>query len=62
MWTPPLSSDLFRFTAATISRDTNGGFAAQVDLFDIQGNQRFDDIPGDPHDLQITPDERRELG
>jgi len=41
---------------ATTSRDSNGGFAAQVDLFDIQGNQHFDDIPGDPHDLAIMPD------
>ncbi|MFT5052371.1 MAG: hypothetical protein ACI8QZ_003804 [Chlamydiales bacterium] len=40
---------------ATISRDSNGGFAAQVDLFDMQGNQRFDDIPGDPHDLAFMP-------
>lgn len=40
---------------ATISRDSTMGFAAQLDLFDIAGNQRFNDIPGDPHDLTFTP-------
>lgn len=41
---------------ATISRWSNGGVGAQVDLFDIAGNQSYEVISGDPHDLAITPD------
>lgn len=40
---------------ATISRWANGGFGAQVDIFDMAGNQSYEVINGDPHDLTITP-------
>lgn len=42
---------------ATISRISNGGVGAQVDVFDSLGNRWFDTLGGDPHDLEITPDE-----
>ena len=44
---------------ATISRFSNGGIGAQVDVFDIAGNQKFQVIDGDPHDLAITPSGQR---
>lgn len=40
---------------ATLSRLGNGGIGAQIDLFDVAGNQFFQLLPGDPHDLAITP-------
>lgn len=45
----------------TISRWSNGGIGAQVDLFDPAGNQFFDQIAGDPHDLTIVPGGTRAL-
>lgn len=44
---------------ATISRWSNGGVGAQLDLFDLAGVQRFDRMAGDPHDLVLTPDGTR---
>ncbi len=44
---------------ATISRWSVAGFGAQVDVFDMAGNQRSQVIEGDPHDLAITPNGRR---
>lgn len=44
---------------ATISRFSNGSYGAQVDIFDLAGNQQFEVISGDPHDLAITPSGRR---
>lgn len=40
---------------ATISRQSNPAYpiGAQVDLFDLAGDQKFDRILGDPHDLAI---------
>ena len=40
---------------ATVSRDTNGAIGAQIDVFDLAGNQSVDSIAGDPHDLVLTP-------
>ncbi|MFT4542493.1 MAG: hypothetical protein ACI835_004961 [Planctomycetota bacterium] len=45
----------------TISRWSNGGVGAQVDVFDMAGNQWFQQIEGDPHDLAITPNGERSL-
>jgi len=44
---------------ATITRWSNGGVGAQVDVFDLAGNQAADRIVGDPHDLAITPSGER---
>jgi hypothetical protein len=42
---------------ATASRWTDGvNFGAQLDLFDLAGNQWYARLTGDPHDLAITPD------
>lgn len=41
---------------ATISRWSNGGFGAQLDVFDLAGTQYHDIMLGDPHDLATTPD------
>lgn len=40
---------------ATISRQSNPAYAlgAQLDVFDMAGNQVFDRVSGDPHDLAI---------
>lgn len=43
----------------TITRVSNGGFAAQIDFFDMAGNQRFDRVAGDPHDIAILPGDER---
>jgi len=40
---------------ATLSRWSNGGVGAQIDMFDPQGNQYYQLLFGDPHDLAITP-------
>ena len=40
---------------ATLSRWSNGGVGAQVDVFDTVGTQFFQLLFGDPHDLAITP-------
>ena len=44
---------------ATISRWSNGGFGAQLDVFDLVGTPYFDITLGDPHDLATTPDGSR---
>lgn len=44
---------------ATISRWSNGGVGAQLDLFDLSGKRNYDRVDGDPHDLAITPDGTR---
>ncbi len=44
---------------ATLSRWSNGGFGAQVDVFDRAGNQFYQILFGDPHDLAITPSGER---
>jgi hypothetical protein len=42
---------------ATASRWTDGvNFGAQLDVFDLAGNQWYARMPGDPHDLALTPD------
>ncbi len=42
---------------ATASRWTDGvNFGAQLDLFDLAGNQWYARMTGDPHDLAFTPD------
>lgn len=46
---------------ATISRVSNGGIGAQVDIFDLAGTQRWDRIEGDPHDLAINPSGKKLL-
>jgi len=40
---------------ATISRQSNPAYntGAQVDIFDLSGDRKFDRISGDPHDLTI---------
>ncbi len=53
------SIEASRDRVATISRLSNGGVGAQIDVFDLQGNQWFDHLAGDPHDLAITPDGTR---
>jgi hypothetical protein len=40
---------------ATLSRWSNGGIGAQVDVFDTSGAQYAQTIFGDPHDLTFTP-------
>jgi hypothetical protein len=46
----------------TISRfDSHRGHAAQVDVFDMLGNDHFEVIPGSPHDLAITPNGGRAI-
>lgn len=45
---------------ATISRYEGPSlFAAQLDVFDIAGNQSWDVLGGDPHDLAFAPDNQR---
>ncbi|MCP3918005.1 MAG: hypothetical protein GY711_20855 [bacterium] len=44
---------------ATISRRSVGGFAAQLDVFEINGTQRSMVLTGDPHDLAFTPSGER---
>ncbi len=46
---------------ATLSKITNPALpsGAQIDFFDMAGTQRFDRVPGDPHDLVFTPDGTR---
>ena len=44
---------------ATITRWSNGGVGAQLDLFDLAGNQVMDRLVGDPHDLAVTPSGQR---
>lgn len=45
---------------ATASRWTNGSsFGTQMDLFDLNGNQWYARMSGDPHDLVLTPDGRK---
>ena len=46
---------------ATISRLSNAGQGAQLDVFDLAGNQWYAPMLGEPHDLQITPDGTRVL-
>lgn len=40
---------------ATITRWSQGGVGAQLDLFDLAGNQLMQRFVGDPHDLAVTP-------
>jgi hypothetical protein len=40
---------------ATLSRWSNGGVGAQIDVFDPAGNQYYQLLFGDPHDLTFTP-------
>jgi hypothetical protein len=44
---------------ATISRRGIGTPGAQLDVFDLAGNQWYAPMQGDPHDLEITPDGTR---
>jgi hypothetical protein len=44
---------------ATLSRWSNGGVGAQIDVFDPAGNQYFQLLFGDPHDLVFTPSSDR---
>jgi DNA-binding beta-propeller fold protein YncE len=44
---------------ATISRVSNGAVGAQLDVFDLHGQQAYDRFAGDPHDLELTPDGSR---
>jgi hypothetical protein len=44
---------------ATITRWSNGGIGAQLDLFDFAGNQVSSRFVGDPHDLAFTPSGER---
>lgn len=53
------SIEATREHVATISRRSNGGVGAQIDVFDLSGGQWFDHLSGDPHDLAITPDGSR---
>jgi DNA-binding beta-propeller fold protein YncE len=46
---------------ATISRRSNGGAGAQLDVLDLAGTQWHAPMQGDPHDLEITPDGTRVL-
>jgi len=40
---------------ATLSRRSNQGTGAQIDLFALDGAHRYALLKGDPHDLAITP-------
>lgn len=43
----------------TISRRSNVGTGAQLDLFELDGTRRFAFLTGDPHDLVLTPNGTR---
>jgi len=46
---------------ATISRRTNAGTGAQIDVFTPAGAHKYAFLSGDPHDLAITPNGSRVL-
>jgi hypothetical protein len=44
---------------ATLSRRSNPPIGAQLDVFDLAGQQWHAALEGDPHDLEFTPDGQR---
>jgi hypothetical protein len=55
------SLEITNHRIATISRRSNAGTGAQLDLFAMDGTRRYAFLTGDPHDLVITPSGTRAL-